>query len=67
MIIPAGRPRHMWEDNLNMGLKRNGVWCCELAESISVMGSYEHGNEPSGSIKGEEFSDCLIKYQLLKI
>jgi hypothetical protein len=29
-----------------------------------VTGSYEHGSEPSGSIKGGEF-DYLTDYQLL--
>jgi len=27
-----------------------------------MMGSYEHGNESSGSIKGKEFLDLLSKY-----
>jgi hypothetical protein len=31
-----------------------------------VAGSCEHGNEPSGLMKGEEFVDCLCDYQLLK-
>jgi hypothetical protein len=30
------------------------------------VGSCEQGNEPSGSIKGEEFLDLLSDYQLLK-
>jgi len=31
-----------------------------------VVGSCEHGNEPSGSIKGGKFLDYLGGYQLLK-
>jgi hypothetical protein len=30
------------------------------------MGCCEHDNEPSGSIKGEEFLDYVSDYQLLK-
>jgi hypothetical protein len=32
-----------------------------------VAGSCEHGNEPSGSIRGEEVLDYLSDYQLLKM
>jgi len=38
------RPRHKWEGNITWG---------------PVAGSCEHGNEPSGSIKGGEFFDQL--------
>jgi hypothetical protein len=31
-----------------------------------MVGSCENGNEPSGSIKGGEFFDCLNDYWLLK-
>jgi hypothetical protein len=31
-----------------------------------MAGPYEHSNEPSGSIKGEEFLDKLSDCQLLK-
>jgi len=31
-----------------------------------VVGSYKHGNEPLGAIKGMEFLDQLSDYQLLK-
>jgi hypothetical protein len=30
------------------------------------VGFFEHGNEPSGSIKEGEFLDYLSEYQLLK-
>jgi hypothetical protein len=31
-----------------------------------VAGSWEYGNEPLGSIKGEEFLEYLSDYKLLK-
>jgi hypothetical protein len=31
-----------------------------------VAGSYKHGNEPLGSVKGREFFDKLSSYLLLK-
>jgi hypothetical protein len=31
-----------------------------------VAGSFKHGNELSGSLKGGEFTDWLSEYQLLK-
>jgi hypothetical protein len=31
-----------------------------------VAGSCEHGNEPSGSIRGEEIIDKVSNYKLLK-
>jgi hypothetical protein len=34
-----------------------GVDWMHLARDIAVVGFYEHGNEPSGSIKGREFPD----------
>jgi hypothetical protein len=38
-----GRPRRRWVNNIEMDLREIG-WG-------SVVGSCEHGNEPSGSIK----------------
>jgi hypothetical protein len=40
-------------DNGETGCK--GVDLTHLTEYGPVAGSYEHSNEPSGSIKGEEF------------
>jgi len=41
-----------------MGLKTNWVAKCELGASDSGQaGPYEHGTEPLGSIKDEEFLD----------
>jgi hypothetical protein len=44
------RHRHTWEDNIRMHIIGTG-WMCGLVSS----GSCEHGNEPSGSMKGREF------------
>jgi hypothetical protein len=58
---PLGRPRHRWEDNIGMDLMEivGGRRRCGLDASGSglgaVVGSCEHGNESSGSIKGGEF------------
>jgi hypothetical protein len=44
-----------------------GVNLIQLAlDRIPMMVSREHGNELSGSIKGGEFLDQLIYYQLIK-
>jgi hypothetical protein len=43
---------------------------CELGASGSgqgpMAGCCEHGNEPSGSIKGKELLDLMRNYQLIK-
>jgi hypothetical protein len=48
------------EDNIRIDL-RERVGRCGLDASgsvqVSVAGSCEHGNEPSDSVKGGEFSD----------
>jgi hypothetical protein len=60
-ILPLrvlGRYRHVWKDNVKMGVK--GIWC-ELDSSSSVYGpmagSCEHGmnNEVRVSYKAEHF------------
>jgi hypothetical protein len=56
-------------ENLVVDLKGNwdrryGLDAYDL-EQGPVAGSYEHGNEPSGSIKGGEFLDWLNDYYLL--
>jgi hypothetical protein len=52
---PLGRPRHRWENNMKMDLRKI-VWGdmdrIHLAQDrIQFEGCCEHGNEPSGSIK----------------
>jgi hypothetical protein len=37
-----------------------------LAQDRPVAGSFEHGNEPSGSINGREHFDQLSKYHVKK-
>jgi hypothetical protein len=60
---PFGRPRRGLENNIKMQVTEI-QW--ELADWIrltqdkgAVTGSCEHGNKPSGSIKGREFLDYL--------
>jgi len=56
---PCGRPRHKWEDNIIMDLMEVGGddvdWVHLAQDRGSVVGSCEHGNTPSGSVKGREF------------
>jgi hypothetical protein len=56
-----GRPKRRWKNNTRMNLRGNRVRRCGLDASGTglgpVIGSCEHGNEPSGSIKGEELLD----------
>jgi hypothetical protein len=47
--LPLGRPRRRWVKILKWILDRMGWY--GLDWSGSVKGSFEHGNEPSGSIK----------------
>jgi hypothetical protein len=55
---PLGRPRHRWQDNIKMHL---GMWGHGLDQAGSGSGQVasvcECANEPSGSIKCEEFLD----------
>ena len=58
---PLGRPRHRWEDNIEMDLEEVGRGCgdwMELAQDRGeLVGTCEYGNELSGSIKCGEFLD----------
>ena len=60
---PPGRPKRTWEDNIKMDLQEVGCWGMdwfELAQDReSWGGTCEFGNEPSGSMKCEEFLDRL--------
>jgi hypothetical protein len=44
------------------------VWRLDSSDSRQglLTDSCEHGNEPSGSIRGGEFLECLGDYRLLK-
>jgi hypothetical protein len=52
-----GRPRRRWECNVKMGFKEvvwEGVdWTRLVQGKGTVVGCCEHGDEPSGFIKGE--------------
>jgi hypothetical protein len=55
---PLGRPRRRWDDNIKKDLREVGCGCVDwigLAQDREVAGACECGNEPSGSIKREEF------------
>jgi hypothetical protein len=51
---PLGRPRRRFEDNIKMNLEE--VECVGV-DWIELAGTCECDNEPSGSIKCEEFLD----------
>jgi hypothetical protein len=59
-----GKPRHRWEDNIEIILKIG--WTGLIWLRIQVAGSGERGNELWGSIKCEEVLDWLTDCQLLK-
>jgi hypothetical protein len=53
--IPLGRPMSIWEDNIKMNIKVTGYQGVLLIQLAPVVGSCEHSDEPSSSIKGREF------------
>jgi hypothetical protein len=64
---PLGRSRRRWEDNVRLYLRVVGWGSYGGLDSSGsgwrpVAGCCEHGNEPSGSIKGMEFLDQLSDY-----
>jgi hypothetical protein len=61
---PRGRPRRRWENNIKMNLRgRTGFGRLRIGP---VADFFEHGNEPSGSIKKAGLFDKLSDYQLFK-
>ena len=57
---PLGRPRRRWEDNIKMDLQEVGCGMDRAGPGYGqVAGTFEWGNEPSGSIKCGEFIDWL--------
>jgi hypothetical protein len=48
---PLGKPRHMWVDNVRMGI-------VDVGWGEQVESSSEFGIEPSGSIKRWETIEC---------
>jgi hypothetical protein len=57
-IIPLGRPRRRWKDNIKMDLQEVGCGGTDWFE-LAQVGTCEHGNETSGSIKYGEFLGWL--------
>jgi hypothetical protein len=60
VLETARKTRRRWKDDIKIDLTETGLGC-GLDSSGSgyeqVAGSCEHGDEPSGSIKGREFLD----------
>jgi hypothetical protein len=59
---PLGRPRHRWEDNIQMDIQEVdvGMWTGSSRLRIGTGGGIcEFGNGPSGSIKCGEFLEYL--------
>ena len=58
---PLGRPRRRWADNIRMDLQEVGCgymdWIGLVQDRDRLAGACECGNEPSGSVKCEEFLD----------
>jgi hypothetical protein len=55
---PLGKPGRRWEEDIKMCTKEIclRIWIGLIWLTI-VVGSSDHGNEPSGSMKGGEFLD----------
>jgi hypothetical protein len=56
---PLGR-RYRWQNNIRMDLQEEGsggIDWIELAQDRQLAGTWEGGNEPSGSIKCRECLD----------
>jgi hypothetical protein len=62
-LRPLGRPRPRWEDNIKTDLREIGIeganWIL-LAQDSPVVCFSGHGNEPSGSIKQNILTSCVI-------
>jgi hypothetical protein len=64
---PLGRPRRRWLDNVKIYLREigwDGMDWIDLAQDRAQ--TFEHGDEPSGSIKCWEVFEWLHNWQLLK-
>jgi hypothetical protein len=48
------------------GIKRNKISTINWFRTGSVVGSFDHDNEPLGFIKGRQFLEHKSDYQLLK-
>jgi len=57
---PLGRPRHRWEDNIEMNLQEvgcGGMDWIELSQDRYIWWARVSGNGPSGSLICREFLD----------
>jgi hypothetical protein len=67
---PLERPRRRWEYNIKMDVREIGIdeanWIQVAQGRGPVVGFCEHCNEPSGSIRKQDFFDNLSDKQLLK-
>jgi hypothetical protein len=56
---PLGRPRRRWENNIKMDLREIGIdganWIRLAQGRVQWRGFCEHGDEPSGSIRKQDF------------
>jgi hypothetical protein len=57
---PLGRPRHRWEDNIKMDLRKIGNDGANWIELAPVASFCERSNEPSDSIKKAGY--CLTRW-----
>jgi hypothetical protein len=67
--LEGKRPRHRWENIIEMDLTRTRQVCVlDSNGSLKdpVTSSYEHGTEPTGSIRSREFLDQVSNHQNLK-
>ena len=64
---PYGRPRRRWENNIKIDLREVGLWHgldLSVSDQEQMAGCCESGNEPSGSIKWEEFLALLAEEEV---
>jgi hypothetical protein len=58
---PLGRSRRRWKDNIRMDLKEVRGGCGDWLELAQVAGTYEYGEEHSGSKNARNFlTSCRI-------
>jgi hypothetical protein len=48
------------------GIKRNKILIINWIRTGSVVGYFDHDNEPLSFIKGRQFLECISNYQPLK-
>jgi hypothetical protein len=63
---PLGRPRRRWEDNIKLDLREIGIDGANWIQLAKVADSCEHGNKPSGLMRGGQLLDELVDHHFLK-